>query len=233
MMLAAKQHADTVGEHAHHGEVVGDEQHRRCHARPAAGAAAARMLACTDTSSADRISSQSSSFGLGDERPRDGDALALAARQLVRHSARHICRFEPGHRRARVRCAPRFPGDDWPKKHPQRPRQRSCRRGARGLSEASGFWNTILDAAGAASGGAVPVRSGQRQRLARKLIVPAAGGNQPADRPRDRRLAAAGFADQREGLALADDRSSSRAAPRTAFPAATGRAARSGVRRRA
>ena len=42
-----------------------------------------RMLACTETSSADRISSHSSSAGFADQRARDGHALALAAGKLV------------------------------------------------------------------------------------------------------------------------------------------------------
>ena len=100
------------------------------------------MLACTETSSADRISSQSSSDGSATRRAGDGDALALAARELVGEALR-ISGVEPDVRRAprRRRWRPLL----------VRPKNNSSGRAsvlptrARGLSEASGFWKTILD----------------------------------------------------------------------------------------
>ena len=59
---AAKQHADPVGQRAHHRKVVGDEQHREVVLAPKRRSSA-RTLACTETSRADSTSSQSSSVG--------------------------------------------------------------------------------------------------------------------------------------------------------------------------
>ena len=80
----------------------------------------ARMLACTETSSADRISSQSSSAGSAIRAAGDGDALALAAGQLV-GKAPGIFAVEPdvGQRRRDV-----FRATIAAEEELQRPRQR-------------------------------------------------------------------------------------------------------------
>ena len=137
--LAAEEHATRSASIAHHGEIVRDEQHRRCRARAAAAAAASRMLACTETSSADRISSQSRSVGFGDQRAGDGDALALAARKLV-GKALGIAAVEPHVVRAPAAMRARDLVAAGIEEHLERARQDRRRSRARGLSDASGFW---------------------------------------------------------------------------------------------
>ena len=74
------------------------------------------IAACTETSSADVTSSQTSSCGLGDERAGDRDALALAARQLVRVAVEARRRERDAleglaHLRPRRPCRPRRRSD--------------------------------------------------------------------------------------------------------------------------
>ena len=93
----------------------------------------------TDTSSAATGSSATMSFGFERQRPGDGDALALAARELGRiplASRRRACRPR---RAARSPCARSASTS----RCARAVRPRSGPRGTRGSSEPYGSWNTI------------------------------------------------------------------------------------------
>ena len=193
--VAAEQHADTVGEHAHDGKVVRDEQH---------GDAALGLQALQERQDArldrdverrqDLVAEQQRR--LGDEAARDGDALALAARQFVRKAV-GIFAVEPDVGRALRR---RLSGEDRPKKNSSG-RASAFEMRARGLSEASGFWNTNWISR-RSSGAALPDMA--RERLAGQRDAARGRRDQPGDGARQRRLPAAGFAHQGERLAFLD-----------------------------
>ena len=84
--LPEVHHRDRVGEVAHHAQVVGDEQHRGVPRDCWRSSSRLRIAACTETSSADTGSSQTTSSGSAGERAGDGDALLLAAAQLARQA---------------------------------------------------------------------------------------------------------------------------------------------------
>ena len=136
--------------------------------------------------------------GLHGERAGDGDALALAARELVR-----IAR-----RRNRGRARPRSSqfadigcGVAARRRRPwaSGPSAIVSPMRMRGSSEANGSWNTVWTRV-------VRLRGARRRhhRLRRRARTsPAARRQDAGDDAAERRLAAAGFADEAEGLAAA------------------------------
>ena len=117
--VAAKQHADAVGQHAHHGEVVRDEQHgdAALGLQPLQQREDARLHRDVERRQ-DLVAKQQRR--LGDKAAGDGDALALAARQFI-GKTRGIFPVEPDVGRAPPR---RLSGEDLPEEELQRPRQR-------------------------------------------------------------------------------------------------------------
>ncbi len=91
---AEVHHRDAVADMAHDREVVRDEEVRQTQALPA-GPYRLTICAWIDTSSADTGSSQTISSGSQRQRARDADALALAARELVRVAARRMSGGRP------------------------------------------------------------------------------------------------------------------------------------------
>ena len=81
---AVLQHDDAVGDIGDHAEIVGDEQHARCHACGATRAISLRICACVVTSSAVVGSSAISRRGSRASAMAIIDALALTAGKLVR-----------------------------------------------------------------------------------------------------------------------------------------------------
>ena len=162
--------------------------------------------ACTETSSAEVGSSQTRNSGCGRERARDRDALPLPARELVRvllgvGSRRGRPRRSSSPTRSAMRCS---------RRRRRSPAAKPCSRSGsatmsatfqRGLRLAYGSWKIIcmrrrIDArplrAPAPAIDAVEDDAAARRRV------------QADEQPRDRALAAAGFADQRERLAALD-----------------------------
>ena len=159
-----------------------------------------RLTICAwiDTSSADTGSSQTTSFGLQDQRARDADALALAARELVRVAVHlRLGQADARHHRPSRAPAPR----------PATARGSCVRSGSaticatfmRGFSDASGSWKIIWTSrrsfCQAARRGAAH-RPGPSRRSRRRCA-----GIRFRQRARQRRLAAAGFADDAQRLA--------------------------------
>ena len=131
------------------------------------------------------------------ERPGEPDALALAARELVRVPRTRRPRGARPARAARGRAAPRSAcRTSWIRSGSPMIRPTECR----GFSDANGSWKTICI----------------RRRMGRMLesgsavmscpsntIRPAVGSYEPDDRAPERRLAAARLADEPERLAAA------------------------------
>ena len=182
-----------MGEVAHHAEIVRDEEI----GEPSSSwrsRSRFRICAWIETSSAETASSQIEQARLDGERARDADALALAARELVR-VAPHLRGIELHARAAaprRARCA--------------RARRRRCRRTA--CPRRSRRARACADRATPADPG---TRSGVARRYgcsarasSRSRSTPSnehAPGlrlDQAQERAADRRLAAARLADQRE-----------------------------------
>ncbi len=104
-----------VGQIADDGQVVRDEDERR----PRSAWSSLRRLtiaAWTETSSAETGSSATITSGFAGERPRDRDALALAARELV-----GLARGEFGRELHDREEALRFPARRRPSETPQAP----------------------------------------------------------------------------------------------------------------
>ena len=151
-----------------------------------------RICACTEMSRAEVGSSRRITSGLGDQRPGDGDALALAAGELVRIAVQVVRRGSPPGpppRAAARRSSARV----------IRPRRWTCsgspmtrHTGRRGSREDWGSWNTIC-----IRPCAVPVG-------ARAPDPPAGGPHQADEHLGQGGLAAAGLAHHAQGLARAD-----------------------------
>ena len=165
--------------------------------------AASRLMICAwiETSSADTGSSATMKSGLTASARAMPIALALAAGELVRVAARRV-RGEPddleqlAHARVGLACRVARP---WTRSGSPTMRPTLWR----GLSDANGSWKTIC----------IRRRSGRSSASPRcvmswpsKTIVPAGRLVEAQDRAADRRLAAAGLADEAERLAAADRR---------------------------
>ena len=85
--LALRHHADLVGDLAHDAEVVGDEQHRHAEAGLELLQQLQDLRLHRDVERGGRLVGDQE-IGLVGERQRDHDALALAARELVRVARR-------------------------------------------------------------------------------------------------------------------------------------------------
>ena len=99
---------------------------REPRARRAARCSSSSTAACTETSSAEVISSQMSRSGCGRERAGDRDPLALAAGELAREAVASA-RRQPHRARAARTPRPSASRAREPAQHVQRP-ARSCRR---------------------------------------------------------------------------------------------------------
>ena len=156
------------------------------------------ICAWIETSSAETGSSHTMNFGLEREGARDADALALAARELVRVAV-HVARGEA--RPARAARATRSSTLGAVRASPwiRAPRRRSSPTVMRGLSDEYGSWKMICMRRRSARS------SSPRQREARRAPSKStrAGGrlDQPQDRAPGGRLAAARLADEPERLA--------------------------------
>ena len=203
-LAAGIHHDDAVRDLGDDAEIMGDEDQRPCGARAAARRSRSRICAWMVTSSAVVGSSAISSLRAAGERHGDHHALAHAAGQLVRIVVdaalrRRECARAPAARsRARARPAARA---------------RLVRRSASticsptvstGLSEVIGSWKII--AISLAAHLAHPrSASAARSRPSKRTCA----ADDPRRRPGSRRmiasavtrLAAAGFADDRHGLA--------------------------------
>ena len=192
--VTAEQHADAIGKHPHDGKVMRDEQH---------GDAALGLQSLQEREDArlnrdiqcrqDFVAQQQGR--LGDKAACDGDALALAARQFV-GKALGIIRVQPdiGERRDDMS------GERLPKKNSQRPRQRLADARAR-IERGIRVLEHELDQPALVRRCAALTCPAS---LAGKHDASLRRGNQPGDRPRQRRFSAAEFADQSEGFAFAD-----------------------------
>ncbi len=152
--------------------------------------------ACTETSSAEVISSQMSSSGSRGERPRDRDALPLAARELAPGSGR---RARAG---SRTRSSSRVTScsASAAREVTQQPRRAGDR------DPTCGAWvervvRVLEDDLDPAALLARPVAGRRRQRRAAQQDRARGRRVQADDAARDRRLAAARLADQRDALA--------------------------------
>ena len=152
---------------------------------------------CTETSSAEVISSQTSRSGSA------ASARAMATRCRSPPESRLVCRLSTvgpsatasssSTTRSRAGLALR----DAEQLH--RPARRSAAMVSRGFSDRYGFWKMYwirLRSSADADPGALAQRAALERQLAGPLLV------QPADAARDRGLAAAGLADQRDHLGL-------------------------------
>ena len=102
-------HADVVGDDAHDREVVGDEEVRQAELGLQVGEQAQDLRLHEHVERRDRLV-EDDDLGLQRERTRDGDALALAARELVRVAAARACAAATPGRAAR---RPRSRRDAW------------------------------------------------------------------------------------------------------------------------
>ena len=170
--------------------------------------------ACTDTSSADTGSSQMITFGLSATPAGDADPLPLAAGELVRVAV-DVLRVEPDQVEQLLHPAaagrPCGTTSGWisngsPMMSPTV---------IRGFSEVYGSWKTIW-------------MSRRSRRIAApcwaymstpsKVTLPAVGSSSRISSPAERRLAAAGLADDAEGLALVELEGRPRRRPSRARP---------------
>ena len=137
--LAAIHDGDPVRDLAHQVEVVGDEEIGGAVSRRSSTSSSI-TAACTETSSDEVISSQITSAGRAGEGARDGDALLLAARELVREAVRvvrrqlHLLEHVPNGAPDRLGAGAAVESERSARISPMR---------WRGLSEASGCWKTI------------------------------------------------------------------------------------------
>ena len=86
----ALHHRHAVGDVLDHADVVRDEEVATRRVSRCSSRSRFRICACTDTSSAEVGSSQTISRGSHRQRARDGDALALAAGELVRVALQRV-----------------------------------------------------------------------------------------------------------------------------------------------
>ena len=224
---AEVHHRDPVGDVPHDRQVVRDEEVGQAELAAAAASSRLTIWAWIETSSAETGSSQTMKRRLDRQRPGDADALPLAARELVRIAV-GCCRRSGRPARAARRPAlaarvARHDAVDRERLGDDR-RRRSCA----GRATRTGPGRPSASRAASARSVASPsssVRSAPSKRdPARGRLV------EPQERAAERRLAAAGLADQPERLARARssrldpvDRVDVRRPPAAATPRRTGK----------
>ena len=204
--LALLHHADAVGNLAHDAEIVGDEQHRHAQARLQVAQQLKNLCLHRDVERGGWLV-RDQEVRLVGERHRDHDALALPARQLMR-----IASEPPGRDRVvptcvrssmmRVRAAS-------PVTPPCSSRISPICRSivCSGLSDVIGSWNTIVMSLPRTLRISDSGRAEQFLALESDAAGRVAGGRvgqQLHHRQRGDRFSRAGFADQRQRLALCD-----------------------------
>ena len=146
-----------------------------------------RSVSAVSTSSAENGSSISSMFGMHDQRAREADALAHAARQLARIGGLEAVEADQVDRRERALA-------DLRARHALAPRARAARsRSTVSQGNSAKLWNTM----------AMPARRAVDRLAADSCTSPALGADEPGDEPQQRRLARARAAEQAHDLALA------------------------------
>ena len=189
------EHHDPVADVLHHGEIVGDEDERDAEVAPEVAKQVDDLRLHAHVEGRDRLVADHQAR-LHDEGAGDADALALAARELVRiavelpgeeaHPLHH--RGDPGPHL--VPPEPRLVGDerlgdDLPRGHP-------------GVERGEGVLEDHLDVAAIAM--ALPRRH-REQVLAAPERLPPGPGHRADERPGQGRLARAALPDDAEGLA--------------------------------
>ena len=202
--LLLRRHLDDLAE-IHHGnavrhvlddrQIVADEQQREAELALQVLQQIDDLRLDGDVERRDRLVADDQ-FGFGGERPGDADALALAAGEFVRPAAQRVARQAHGvHQRRHLRVE--FGGRFGEAEIADRLGQDVAHAHAR-IEAGERILEHHLHAAAHAA-----------QPAGRKIVDALAiqhhlaGGDveQPQDGPADRRLAAAGFADQRQRLA--------------------------------
>ena len=160
-----------VGHGADDGEVVADEEIGQADARPAGRRSSSTICFCTERSRAEVGSSSTTSCGLEDHGAGDGDALALAAGELVRVAVARggiepDLLERPGG--ARVALA-RVSAGSWT----SRPSVTISPTVRRGESEPNGSWKTTCSSR--RSGRSVARRGARESRPAKRDACPGSG----------------------------------------------------------
>ena len=188
---------DAVGEHRGLLDVVGDEQRRARLLRERAGEPVAHLGAGDRVERAERLVEAEHRLA-AEQRAQERDALAHAARELVRAGVLEARRG----RTSRTAAAP----------------------GARALARSAPWMRSASAALSSASSHGSSRSRWGISTAGRGLDAPGVGRLQPADELEQRRLAAAGRADERDDLAVARRRASTPAsASHGAAVAAAGR----------
>ena len=189
-------------------EVVGDEQQRPCPISRRSLSISARICAWIVTSRAVVGSSAISSDGLHAERHRDHHALPHAARQLVRIFVDAPPRSGDLHELQHLHCPRRRTRAAEPQMQPRRLRRSVRRPRRRGFRLVIGSWKIMPISAPRSLRMSVSSAWRDRRISRRDAEADLAARypsrrmrNQAHDRQAGHRLAGAGFADEREGLA--------------------------------
>ena len=193
--LTEVHHRDPVAEEAHGCEVMRDQQHADAELERRSSNSS-RIVAWTETSSAEVGSSSDQNARLDGERARDREPLALTAGEGGRAGGRappRAARPAPSARgSARLLRAPR--ASSWTASSSRN----TLRIVSRGFSDEYGSWNTSCTARCWAR--TARLRACHRGESHRSRSAP-----KPGDHARKRRLSAAGLTDKAERLPAATE----------------------------